>query len=117
MRLLALVAAPTAALVVALATAPSAGVATAVLALLGLCGAPLFPIAKATAYRALPEDSAAVNAVESAFAPLGMALPLVVAGVATLDLRAAVLVLAVQPLVLLALALTALRRSCADPPR
>jgi MFS family permease len=103
-RLLVAIALPCGIAVVAVALAPSVAAALVLLPLLGLLAAPLYPLAKARAYRALPEDSTAVNAVDSGFGPLGAALPLLVAGVAdAAGLRIALLVLLLSPLSLLVL--------------
>lgn len=77
-----------------------------VLALCGAAIAPLYPIAKAQAYRARPDRPGLVNAAGQLFSPLEIAVPLGVGVLAdAVGLRWALLVLLLQPLVLLALAL------------
>ncbi len=98
--------------------APGAAWSAALLALVGFLAAPLYPIAQAQAYRALPGQSGMVNAVSMVFRPLEIALPLVIGLVADhLGLGVALALLAAQPLGLLAIGM-ALRsnRACTTPP-
>jgi len=98
--------------------APGAAWSAALLALVGFLAAPLYPIAQAQAYRALPGQSGMVNAVSMVFRPLEIALPLVIGLVADqLGLGVALALLAAQPLGLLAIGM-ALRsnRASATPP-
>lgn len=75
------------------------------LAIVGFCASPLYPIAQAQAYRALPGQSGLVNAVGTLFAPLDVALPFVLGLVADrAGLGPALTVLALQPLGLLIIA-------------
>ena len=89
---------------------PSVAAAIAMLGVVGFTAASMWPIATAQAYRALPQDSTTVAAVENLFAPLGVALPVAIAAAADLwGLSVAVALLAIQPMTLLVLML-ALRR-------
>jgi predicted MFS family arabinose efflux permease len=63
---------------VAFAFAPNAWAAAAALAVLGVVDAPLYPLAKAQAYRALPGQSGTVAALAAALSPLEMVLPLLI---------------------------------------
>jgi DHA1 family bicyclomycin/chloramphenicol resistance-like MFS transporter len=88
----------------------SVPVSAALMGLTGLLAAPLYPIAQAQAYRALPGRSGLVNAAKALFAPAEMAVPFVIGLVAdAVGLRAALGLLLVQPLGLLALAVRELR--------
>ena len=79
--------------------APSLAVSALLLATVGFCSAPLYALAVAQAYRALPGQSGMVNAVGSLFSPLDAALPFALAAVVEeLGLVAALAVLGVQPL-------------------
>jgi predicted MFS family arabinose efflux permease len=83
---------------VAFAFAPNVGVAAVALAVLGVVDAPLYPLAKAQAYRALPGQSGTVAAVTAALSPLEMGLPLLVGLVADrAGTGVALALLAVQP--------------------
>jgi MFS family permease len=85
---------------------PSVAIAIALFALVGVFSAPLYPIAKAQAYRAAPEHSGLVNALSTLFLPFDMAAPLLVGFIADrAGIRFALLVLALQPIGLLVLAL------------
>lgn len=71
----------------------------------GFVTAPLYPIAMAQAYRALPDQSGMVNALSSMFAPFDLALPLALGAVAdSFGLYAALLLLAGQPIGILLIA-------------
>lgn len=71
----------------------------ALLLLVGFFCAPLYPIAKARAYRALPDGSGMVNAVGNLFTPASVALPLLLGLVAERwGLAAALWLLMAQPL-------------------
>jgi FSR family fosmidomycin resistance protein-like MFS transporter len=64
----------------------------------GLLTAPLYPLAKAQAYRALPDQAGMVNAVAHVFKPLDILLPLALGLIADrFGLAAALVVLAAQP--------------------
>jgi predicted MFS family arabinose efflux permease len=63
---------------VAFAFAPNAWTAAAALAVLGVVDAPLYPLAKAQAYRALPGQSGTVAALAGVLSPLEMVLPLLI---------------------------------------
>lgn len=68
----------------------------------GVFAAPLYPLAKAQAYRALPGQSGMVNAVGAAFIPLDLLAPLLLGLVADrFGLVMTLLLLSVQPLGLL----------------
>jgi MFS family permease len=85
--------------------AESLAASVALFVAVGFFAAPLYPIALAQAYRALPGRAATVNAVGQLFAPLELAVPILLGFVAdAAGLRAALLLLLVQPLALLALA-------------
>ncbi|HEX6999442.1 MAG TPA: MFS transporter [Gammaproteobacteria bacterium] len=100
----------------ALACLPSAAAAVVLLGVIGFTAACMWPIAAAQAYRALPDDSAAVAAVGRLLTPLTVAMPVAVAAAADAwGPAAAVLLLAVQPLALLALSLSP-RRGRREPP-
>lgn len=74
----------------------------------GTATAPLYPIAKARAYRALPGQSGMVNALGHIFGPATLALPLFLGFVADqFGLVTALLILAAQPAGLLLIGLTA----------
>lgn len=82
--------------------APTLLVSTGCFFITGLFASPLYPLVKAQAYRALPEQSGMVNAVGSAFLPLDLITPLFLGFVADrFGLVIALLLLSVQPLVLL----------------
>lgn len=78
------------------------------LGLLGICVAPLYPIAQAQAYASLPGRSGLVNAAAQALQPLELALPFALGWIADrFGLRAALALLALQPLGLLLISLRA----------
>jgi len=82
------------------------------MALVGVSGAPLWPIAQAQAYRALPNRSALVHAMAGLFAPVELALPLTLGLAADhLGLRWALALVAIQPLGLALVALASPRDS------
>jgi MFS family permease len=81
------------------------------LAAVGLTSAPLYPIVKAQAYRALPDRAGAVNAVRGLFLPLEMLAPLALGAVADrFGVLAALSLLLLQPIALLLLAAWAASR-------
>jgi MFS family permease len=83
--------------------------------LVGLTGAPLYPISAAQAYRMLPDRPGVVQAVDQIFAPLPIVAPLLVGWIADeVGLRSALAVLLVQPLVLGLLALVTVRKADRD---
>lgn len=83
----------------------SAAAAVVLLGIIGFTAASMWPIATAQSYRTLPEDSIAVAAVDNIFMPLSIAMPMAIAAAADLwGLSAAMLLLAIQPLTLLAVA-------------
>ncbi|HEY8520315.1 MAG TPA: MFS transporter [Gammaproteobacteria bacterium] len=95
---------------------PSPAAAVVLLGMIGFTAACMWPIATAQAYRALPDDSTAVAAVGGLLAPLTFALPVAVAAAADAwGLATAVLLLAAQPLVLLALSLGGRRARPVSP--
>ena len=72
----------------------------------GMFAAPLYPLAKAQAYRALPGQSGMVNAVGSAFIPLDLLTPVILGFVADqFGLVITLLLLSIQPIGLLWLSL------------
>jgi MFS family permease len=86
--------------------APDVWSSALLMAGVGACSAPLYPIAQAQAYRALPGQSGMVNAVSSIFGPLTIALPWALGLLADhLGLVVALLVLGLQPVGLLLIAL------------
>lgn len=89
---------------VAWLAAPGVVAGAVLLTAVGFFAAPLYPIAKAQAYRALPDHSGLVAGAAQLFTPVELAVPLVVGLLADrLGLSAALAVLVVQPLGLLAL--------------
>jgi MFS family permease len=84
---------------------PSSWAAVVLLGVIGFTAASMWPIATAQSYRALPEDSTAVAALDNLFMPLSIAMPVAIAAAAdSWGLAVAVLLLAFQPLMLLAVA-------------
>ena len=82
--------------------------AAALLFLTGATAAPLYPISKAQAYRALPGDSAAVGAAGALFSPIELVLPFALGWLAeAAGLRVALLALLAQRLGVLVIALAA----------
>ena len=78
--------------------APTVAASGAMLFVVGLLTAPLYPLAKAQAYRSLPDQAGMVNAVGRVFAPLDLAVPLGLGLVADhVGLVAALLLLVAQP--------------------
>jgi len=97
--------------------APDVFWSAVLLGLVGVCTAPLYPIAQAQAYRALPGRSGLVNAAAQAFLPLELALPFVIGWLADrFGLEVALSVLALQPLGLFLISLLG-RRAPARPLR
>jgi MFS family permease len=81
------------------------------LVLVGVFSAPLYPIAVAQAYAALPGRSGAVNAAGHLFTPLSAALPLLLGWLAdTYGTGAALVVLLAEPVGLVLVASYAVRR-------
>lgn len=110
-RLLAVSAAGVAVSYLAWVAAPSVALSIPLLGLTGALAAPLYPIAKAQAFRALPGRPGTVNALGQIFTPADVALPLVLGLVADRwGLQATLLVLVLQPVGLLLLALVTRRR-------
>jgi MFS family permease len=86
--------------------APTLPVSVALMGLVGMFSAPLYPLAAAQAYARRPEASGSVLAAQSLFSPMGLALPFVVGFVADqAGTYVALLVLIAQPLGLVALVL------------
>lgn len=109
-RLLAWLAAACATAYLAWIAAPSLAISAALAAVVGLTCAGQYPLALAQAYRAAPGRPGAVNAVSALLTPVEVVLPLGLAALGGwLGVTAVLLVLAVQPLGLLALALLAPR--------
>lgn len=85
--------------------APDVVSSAVLMAVVGICAAPLYPIAQAQAYRALPEQSGMVMAAAALFAPLDLVFPFVLGSVAdAAGLSAALALLALQPVGLFFLA-------------
>jgi len=79
--------------------APTPLVSTLLMLPVGLCSAPLYPLAAAQAYARHPEASGAVLAAGHLFTPLGLALPFVIGVVAdAAGTGIALSLLVVQPL-------------------
>ena len=88
--------------------------AAVAMACVGASSAPLYPIAQAQAYRALPGRSGAVNAAASLFAPMSIALPYALGVLADeVALIAALAVLTAQPIGLFIIALVSQRQAAA----
>ncbi len=98
--------------------APNGSWSAVLLLVVGLFAAPLYPIAQAQAYRALPDQSGLVNAVSVVFRPFEIALPLIIGLVADqLGLRVALALLAAQPLGLLVIGVYTRSLAASAPPR
>ena len=100
--------------------APSVWLSAILFAAVGATAAPLYPIASAQAYAALPARSGTVNAAAHLFTPLTLALPFALGALAdAAGVRAALAVLLLQPvgLAALALAVTLRRARPSDPAR
>jgi DHA1 family inner membrane transport protein len=109
-RLLAALAGACAAAYLAWIAAPSLAISAVLAAVVGLTCAGQYPLAQAQAYRAVPGRGGVVNALSALLTPVEVALPIGLAAMAgQLGVTAVLLVLAVQPLGLLALALLAPR--------
>ncbi len=86
--------------------APSITVSGVLFFGVGLTTAPLYPLAKAQAYRSLPDQAGMVNAVGHVFQPLDIVVPLILGVIADrFGLVPALLLLAAQPAGLLWIAL------------
>lgn len=108
LRLLRACAAGGAAAYVAWVFAPSVAASSVLLFLTGLLCAPLYPIAMAQAYRALPGQPGMVNAMGHLFGPLDLLAPLLLGAVAdSFGLAAALALLGAQPMGLLLISLRA----------
>jgi MFS family permease len=87
--------------------APGVLASGVLLTAVGFFAAPLYPIAKAQAYRALPGQSGLVIAGAQLFAPFELALPLLIGLAAdAFGLSVALMLLVLQPLGILAIAVT-----------
>lgn len=92
--------------------APTLWLSALLFFLVGLTAAPMYPIASAQAYAALPGRSGTVNAAGHLFTPLTLGLPWLLGAIADhLGARTALAVLVIQPLGLVAVALFTLRRA------
>jgi predicted MFS family arabinose efflux permease len=112
LRLLSLSAGACAVLYLAWVAAPTLWLSAPLLAAVGFTAAPLYPLAQAQAYAALPGRSGAVAASQHLFSPITMAAPALLGWVADHHgTGAALLLLVVQPIGLAALAWRALRAS------
>jgi fucose permease len=88
--------------------APSVWLSTTLFFVVGMTAAPMYPIASAQAYAALPGRSGTVNAAGHLFSPLVMALPWLLGVVADhAGLQLALALLLAQPLGLAAAAMYA----------
>ncbi len=84
--------------------APTLWLSVALMGLVGMFAAPLYPLAAAQAYARRPEASGSVLAAQSLFSPMGLALPFLVGFIADqAGTYVALLVLIAQPLGLIAL--------------
>jgi MFS family permease len=109
-RLLAALAATCATAYLAWIAAPSLAMSAVLAAIVGVTCAGQYPLAQAQAYRAVPGRGGVVNALTSLLTPIEVVLPIGLAAMAgSLGVTAVLLVLALQPLGLLALALLAPR--------
>ncbi len=109
-RLLAALGATCATAYLAWIAAPSLAISAVLAAVVGLTCAGQYPLAQAQAYRAVPGRGGVVNALSALLTPIEVVLPIGLAALAgSLGVTAVLLVLAVQPLGLLALALLAPR--------
>lgn len=107
----------TLAVLVAWVAAPTLWTSAALLVVLEVVAAQLYPLAEAQAYRALPGRAAMVDAIAGLYAPIGLAIPVGVGLVADhLGLVPALLVLGLQPLGLGLVAWWDLRRPGDDAP-
>lgn len=96
--------------------APNVWLSAALFAAVGATAAPMYPIASAQAYAALPRRSGTVHAAAHLFTPLTLTLPWALGALAdATDVRVALALLLAQPLGLLALALGSLRSRRAAP--
>lgn len=112
LRLLAISAAACAALYLAWLASPTLWLSAPLLAAVGFTAAPLYPLAQAQAYAALPGRSGAVAASQHLFSPITMAMPWILGWVADHHgTGAALVLLVVQPIGLAALAWRAQRAS------
>lgn len=112
LRLLAASSAICAAAYLAWLAAPTVWLSALLMAAVGATAAPMYPIASAQAYAALPGRSGTVNAAGHVFTPLSLALPWLLGWIADhAGLSTALALLIVQPVGLTAFAAIALRRS------
>jgi predicted MFS family arabinose efflux permease len=112
LRVLAASSAACALLYIAWIAAPSWPVSALLMAAVGCTAAPLYPIAAAQMYEALPGRSGAVHAAGHLFTPIEMALPWLLGWIADqAGTAAALLALTAQPIVLAAVAWASVRRA------
>ncbi len=91
--------------------APTVWISALLFLLVGMTAAPMYPIASAQAYAALPGRSGTVNAAGHVFTPLSLAVPWVLGAVADYSsVVVALIILLLQPLGLAAITLHAIRR-------
>jgi MFS family permease len=110
LRVLALSSLLCAGLYLAWLAAPTVGLSAVLMIGVGATAAPLYPIAAAQAYAALPGRSGTVHAIGHLFTPLSMAFPLALGWIADqASPAAALLVLVAQPVVVGALAVGTMR--------
>jgi predicted MFS family arabinose efflux permease len=109
-RLLAAAGLPCAAVYLAWIAAPSVAASLVLMTLVGATAVPLYPLVAAQAYAALPGRSGAVNAAGHLFSPIEIPLPWLLGALADRwGVRAALLVLVLQPIGIAAVALLSLR--------
>ena len=93
------------------ATTRSPVLAASALFVIGVAAAPHYPLAQAAAYELVPGRPGLVNALAQLFVVVDLVVPLAVGAVAErFGLGAAILTLALQPVVIVAAALTLVRR-------
>lgn len=97
-RVLAIAAAATCAAIVGIAFVVDGRAALALACVVGFAATPVYPLAKAQAFRALPGEGGMVAAVERLFAPLDVVLPLALAALAdAVNPAAALVAIAIAP--------------------
>jgi FSR family fosmidomycin resistance protein-like MFS transporter len=112
LRLLAASSAMCAALYLAWLSAPAVWLSALLMAAVGATAAPMYPIASAQAYAALPGRSGTVNAAGHVFTPMSLGLPLLLGWIADhAGVSTAIALLIVQPVGLALCAVFALRRA------
>lgn len=110
-RVLAIAAAATAVAIVGIALVLDGRLALSLASVVGFAATPLYPLAKAQAFRALPGEGGMVAAIERLFSPLDVVLPLALAALADgVSPAATLVVIALAPCALVVATLVASRR-------